>query len=402
VAHDLTAILSFAQDQGASDVHVAPDLPPVLRIRGETVRLDMRPLTPDETHAAIYDLMNDEQKRIFEERRDLDFALEIPGVSRFRANVLMGRRGEQAVFRLVPTKVKTLDELSMPPVLRQLAQKEKGLVVVTGPTGSGKSTTLAAMVDYINETERGHILTIEDPIEFVHPSKKCLVTQREVGPHTQSFTNALRAALREDPDVILVGELRDLETTQLAITAAETGHLVFGTLHTNSASKTVDRIIDIFPSGQQAQVRTMLSESLEGVVAQTLLPSKDGKGRVAALEVLVGVPALRNLIREDKTAQILSVIQTGAQHGMVSLDQSLRDLVMQGRLSREVAMAKSSNPRLFESAGGPAAAPGAGAPANGAAGRPATPPPTGATGAPGPARPAARPEEPKRAGLFGR
>ncbi len=385
---DLTAILSFACDQGASDVHIAPGLPPVLRLRGETVRLDMRALSPEETHAALYDVMNDDQKRIFEATRDLDFALEIPGVSRFRANVLMGRGGEQGVFRVVPTKVKSLDELGMPPVLKQLAAREKGLVVVTGPTGSGKSTTLAAMVDWINENERGHILTVEDPIEFVHESKKCLVTQREVGPHTQSFTNALRAALREDPDVILVGELRDLETTQLAITAAETGHLVFGTLHTNSASKTIDRLIDIFPSGQQAQVRTMLSESIEGVVAQTLLPAKDGKGRVAALEVLVGVPALRNLIREDKTAQILSVIQTGAQHGMVSLDQSLRDLVMQGKLSRDVAMSKSSNPRLFESAAGP----GAAAPAGAAAGmaRPAAP-----------AAAAARPEEPKR-GLFGR
>ncbi|MEO5987828.1 MAG: type IV pilus twitching motility protein PilT [Candidatus Eisenbacteria bacterium] len=388
---DITAIMSFACDQGASDVHIAPDLPPILRIRGETVRLDMRELSPEETHAAIYDVLNDDQKRIFEEFRDLDFALEIPGLSRFRANVLMARRGVQAVFRLVPTTVKTLEELGMPPVLQQLASKEKGLVVVTGPTGSGKSTTLAAMVNWINENERGHILTIEDPIEFVHISKKCLVTQREVGPHTQSFTSALRAALREDPDVILVGELRDLETTQLAITAAETGHLVFATLHTNSASKTVDRIIDIFPSAQQAQVRTMLSESLEGVVAQTLLPAKDGKGRVAALEVLVGVPALRNLIREDKTMQILSVIQTGAQHGMVSLDQSLRDLVMAGKLSREVAMTKSSNPRLFETAAGtghPAQPEGAAAPSAGRVAPSVRPAPA----APGP---------PAKKGLFG-
>ena len=383
MALDITAILAFAQDQGASDVHITPGLPPVLRLRGETVQLDMRPIEPEDTRAAIYDLMNDDQKRVFEERHDLDFAFEIPGLSRFRANVLVQRLGVQAVFRLVPTKVKTLDELGAPPVLRQLAQLERGLVVVTGPTGSGKSTTLAAMVDFINETERCHILTIEDPIEFVHPPKRSIITQREVGPHTGSFTNALRAALREDPDVILVGELRDLETTQLAITAAETGHLVFGTLHTNSASKTIDRIIDIFPSGQQAQVRTMLSESIEGVVAQTLLPSKDGKGRVAALEVLVGVPALRNLIREDKTAQILSVIQTGAKDGMISLDQSLRELVMQGKLSREVAMKRSSNPRLFEApaAGAPGAAPG-GAPAA----RLATPAPA----------PAAKP------GLFGR
>jgi twitching motility protein PilT len=384
MALDITAILSFAHDQGASDVHITPGLPPVLRLRGETVQLDMRSIGPDETRAAIYDLMNDDQKRIFEERHDLDFAFEIPGLARFRANVLLQRLGVQAVFRLVPTKIKTLEELGAPPVLQQLSKLERGLVVVTGPTGSGKSTTLAAMVDYINETERCHILTIEDPIEFVHTPKRSIVTQREVGPHTDSFTNALRAALREDPDVILVGELRDLETTQLAITAAETGHLVFATLHTNSASKTIDRIIDIFPSGQQAQVRTMLSESLEGVVAQTLLPSKDGKGRVAALEVLVGVPALRNLIREDKTAQIMSVIQTGAKDGMISLDQSLRELVMQGKLSREVAAKRSSNPRMFD------------APTPGAA---------GATGTPG--APAAKPAAASglaaaKPGLFGR
>jgi twitching motility protein PilT len=358
MSHDLTALLGFAVEQNASDLHISPYMPPLVRIRGEIMPLDMAPLTGEETHAAIYDILNDVQKRIFEERLDLDFAFEIPGLSRFRANVLLQQHGPGAVFRVVPTKVRTLDEMGMPKVLKTLASREKGLVLVTGPTGSGKSTTLAAMVDYVNESHRGHILTIEDPIEFVHNSKRCLVRQREVGPHTHSFANALRAALREDPDVILVGELRDLETTQLAISAAETGHLVFATLHTNSASKTVDRVIDIFPSGQQAQVRTMLSESLEGVVAQSLLPSKDGKSRVAALEVLVGVPALRNLIREDKTAQILSVIQTGTQYGMQSLDQSLRDLVMQGKLSREEAMKKSSNPRLFDAAGATGATPG--------------------------------------------
>jgi len=356
MAFDLTALMAFAKDEGASDLHISAGMAPMLRIRGEMVRLEMPPLSRDETQAAIYDILNDTQKKIFEERRDLDFAVEIPGVSRFRANVLQQLRGPSAVFRVVPTKVLSLDDLGMPKVLKTLSQLEKGLVLVTGPTGSGKSTTLAAMVDYVNENDRGHILTVEDPIEFVHESKRCLVSQREVGPHTESFTSALRAALREDPDVILVGELRDLETTQLAISAAETGHLVFGTLHTNSASKTVDRIIDIFPAGQQDQIRTMLSESIEGVVAQTLLPSKDGKGRVAALEVLVGVPALRNLIREDKTAQILSVIQTGAQHGMQSLDQSLRDLVMNGKLSREQAMKKSSNPRLFDAAAVPGGA----------------------------------------------
>ena len=392
MAIDLTAILAFAKDEGASDLHISPGLPPVLRLRGEVRALEMPALSPDDTRIAIYDLLNDDQKRIFEERHDLDFAFEVPNLSRFRANVLLQRLGVGGVFRLVPSSVKTLEDLALPPVLKQLASLERGLVVVTGPTGSGKSTTLAAMVDHINATERLHILTIEDPIEFVHQPKLSVVTQREVGPHTHSFTNALRAALREDPDVILVGELRDLETTQLAITAAETGHLVFATLHTNSAAKTIDRIIDIFPSGQQAQVRTMLSESLEGVVAQTLLPSKDGKGRVAALEVLVGVPALRNLIREDKTAQILSVIQTGAQHGMISLDQHLRDLVMQGKLSRDVAMKRSSNPRLFETP-----TPGMGAPVGGAPGavRPAS-------GAPGAAPRPAVPEPARKPGLFGK
>ena len=365
MSFDLPALLTFAKEAGASDVHVSAGTPPLLRIRGTMTQVDLPPLSSDDARHVLFDVLNDAQKKAFEERHDIDFAFELPGISRFRANLFLQLRGPGAVFRLIPNRILSLADLGMPPVLKTLAAKEKGLVVVTGPTGSGKSTTLAAMVDHINQERRGHILTIEDPIEFVHPPKNCLVNQREVGPHTDSFLNALRGALREDPDVILVGELRDLETTSLAISAAETGHLVLATLHTNSAAKTIDRIIDIFPSGQQAQVRTMLSESLEGVVAQTLLPSKDGKGRVAALEVLVGVPALRNLIREDKTAQIMSVIQTGAQHGMQSLDQSLRDLVMQGRLAREEAMRKSSNPRLFEGApSGPAVVPGAGAGAN--------------------------------------
>src|SRR5262245_17534127 len=349
---DITQLLAFGVEQGASDCHLSAGEPPMIRIHGDLKKLDHAPLTKEEAHALVYDIMNDAQRKAFEETHECDFSFEMGTLARFRVNVFMQRKGEGAVFRTIPTKILTLEQLEMPVILKQLCEKEKGLILVTGPTGSGKSTTLAGMVDYLNESFEGHILTVEDPIEFVHQSKKCLVNQREVGPHTRSFANALRAALREDPDVILVGELRDLETTSLAISAAETGHLVFATLHTNSASKTVDRVIDIFPSGQQAQVRTMLSESLEGVVAQSLLPSKDGKSRVAALEVLVGVPALRNLIREDKTAQILSVIQTGAQHGMQSLDQSLRDLVMQGKLSREEAMKKSSNPRLFDAAGG--------------------------------------------------
>jgi len=385
MSFDLTALLGFANDQGASDVHISAGMPPLLRIRGQMTQLDLPELSAEDAHVVLFDVLNDEQKKVFEERRDIDFAFEIPGVSRFRANFFIQQRGAGAVFRLIPNKIISLEDLKMPPVLKELANKEKGLVVVTGPTGSGKSTTLAAMVDHINQTRRGHILTVEDPIEFVHQSKSCLVNQREVGPHTISFAAALRAALREDPDVILVGELRDLETTALAISAAETGHLVLATLHTNSASKTIDRIIDIFPSQQQAQVRTMLSESIEGVVAQSLLPSKDGKGRVAALEVLVGVPALRNLIREDKTVQILSVIQTGAQFGMQSLDQSLRELVMQGRLSREDAMRKSSNPKLFEGA--------AGAPTSAAARPTSEGPSTG--------RPTTPLEPAKKPGMFG-
>src|SRR5262245_3429207 len=348
---DVVGLLRFAKEQGASDLHLSAGMPPMLRIHGEMVRLKSEPLSREDALIAVRSVMTDTQRKNFEQRQDLDFAIDIADVSRFRANAFQHHRGAGAVFRVVPNKVVTLEDLGMPKVLKDLAAKDKGLVLVTGPTGSGKSTTLAAMVDYINENESGHILTIEDPIEFLHQSKRCLVNQREVGPHPERFPVALRAALREDPDVILVGELRDLETTQLAISAAETGHLVLGTLHTNSAPKTIDRVVDIFPPEQQAQIRTMLSESIEGVVTQTLLPRKDGNGRVAALEVLVGVPALRNLIRENKTAQILSVIQTGAQYGMQSLDQSLRDLVMQGRLSREEAMKKSSNPSQFDTPG---------------------------------------------------
>jgi len=393
VAINLTTLLAFAKEQGASDLHISAGLPPLLRLRGQLVRLEMAALTRDDARAAIYDVLSDAQKKVFEERRDIDFALDIPGVSRFRANILVQERGLAAVFRVIPNKIKTLEELGMPPVLKELASKERGLVVITGPTGSGKSTTLAAMIDYVNGSRAGHILTIEDPIEFVHQSKQCLVNQREVGPHTGSFANALRAALREDPDIILVGELRDLETTSLAISAAETGHVVFATLHTNSAAKTIDRIIDIFPSGQQSQVRTMLSESLEGVVAQSLLPTKDGKGRVAALEVLVGVPALRNLIREDKTAQILSVIQTGAAHGMQSLDQSLRELFMAGKISREEVMRRSNNPRLFEQGG-----PGSGAEIDPVQPRPAAPRPGPASASQIAAAVAAAPA--KKPGLF--
>src|SRR5437867_5860071 len=310
---DLRHLLVEAKAKGASDVHISAGLPPIFRVHGDIVRLALPPVTPEEAFEALLGLLTAEQRRHFQERLDIDFGFELRGVARFRGNLFVQRRGPAGVFRVIPSELMTLDQLGMPKVLKAMAMKEKGLVVVTGPTGSGKSTTLAALVDFVNENRTAHIVTMEGPIEFVHESKRCLINQREVGRDTASFAAALRAALREDPDIIMVGELRDLETTSLAISAAETGHLVFATLHTNSAAKTIDRIIDIFPGDQQSQVRTMLSESLEGVVAQTLMPTKDGTGRVAAVEILVGVPALRNLIREDKTAQIQSVIQTGAQ-----------------------------------------------------------------------------------------
>jgi len=344
----VVTLLTSTREAGASDLHLSAGMPPIIRQRGEIVRANLPALTADETRAMLYEIMTAEQRAFFEANHEVDFGFEIPAVARFRANVFEQRRGPGAVFRVIPTKIRTLEELGCPPVLREMAMKERGLVLVTGPTGSGKSTTLAAMIDFVNANKQGHIITIEDPIEFVHESKKCLINQREVGSHTKDFAVALRSALREDPDCLLVGELRDLETTSLAITAAETGHLVFGTLHTNSAAKTVDRLIDVFPGDRQAQVRTMLSESLEGVIAQSLIPTADGTSRVAALEILIGIPALRNLIREDKTAQILSIMQVGSQHGMQTLDQALKDLVTSGRITRDEALKRTTNPRLFE------------------------------------------------------
>jgi twitching motility protein PilT len=310
----------------------------------------------------VYEILNDDQRRLFEEHRDLDFAIEVGEVARFRVNVFNQRNGEGAVFRVVPTQIRSFQELELPDVVQTLALRENGLVLVTGPTGSGKSTTLAAMIDLVNSSQKKHIITLEDPIEFVHRSKKCLVNQREIGSHTKSFAAALRAALREDPDVILVGEMRDLETIGLALTAAETGHLVFGTLHTKSAPKTVDRIIDAFPPSQQQQVRVQLAEALQGVVSQILLPTKDRKGRVAAFEIMVATVAIRNLIREGKTHQMPSSIQTGTQAGMQSLEQALRNLVMQGRIDRvhaegfvqssSAGSAGSLGPAVAGSAGG--------------------------------------------------
>ena len=343
---EITELLAFAVEQGASDCHLSAGEPPMVRIHGDLKKLDNPSLTKEEVHTMVYDIMSDNQRRNFEETHEADFSFEMGTVARFRVNVFMQRRGEGAVFRTIPTKIVTLEQLGMPPMLRNLCDKEKGLILVTGPTGSGKSTTLAAMIDYLNNSFEGHILTIEDPIEFVHPSKKCLVNQRELGPHTYSFANALRAALREDPDIILVGEMRDLETIQLALTAAETGHLVFGTLHTSSAPKTVDRIIDVFPPNQQAQIRAQFAESIEAVITQTLLKKKGG-GRTAALEIMTGTTAVRNLVREGKIHQIPGTMQVSQKDGMQTMDMALLDLVARGIVVKEEAQAKTMNPNLF-------------------------------------------------------
>lgn len=346
---DITELLTFAHRSGASDVHLSAQEPPRVRIHGDMKRLEHPALSPNEVHDMLFDIMSDSLRRVFQETNDIDFSFELGDIARFRVNVFRGRRGEAAVFRTIPTKVMTIEDLGLPSILKEICDKEKGLVLVTGPTGSGKSTTLAGMIDYVNEEVEGHILTIEDPIEFVHASKKCIVNQREVGPHTMSFANALRGALREDPDVILVGELRDLETISLALTAAETGHLVFGTLHTSSAPKTVDRIIDVFPAAQQEQIRTMFSESIQAVITQTLLKKKAG-GRIAALEILIGTPAVRNLIREGKIHQIPSAMQTGQKMGMQTLDMALIDLVRRNMVSVEEAQSRTLTPTLFADA----------------------------------------------------
>ncbi|MBX3160186.1 MAG: type IV pilus twitching motility protein PilT [Deltaproteobacteria bacterium] len=332
----ISALLRFAVAQKASDLHLSAGEAPMMRVHGDMYRVDMPALTPEDTHALIFDVMNDAQRRTFQEKLEADFAFALDDDLRFRVNVFVQNRGEGAVFRTIPTKIPRFDELGLPPVLRHLCDEEKGLVLVTGPTGSGKSTTLAAMIDYINETMAGHILTLEDPIEFVHRPKRSLVNQRQVGTQTLSFNAALRGALREDPDVILVGELRDLETISLALTAAETGHLVFATVHTSSAAKTVDRLVDVFPPAQQNQVRAMLSESLLGVCTQMLL-AKQGGGRAAALEILVGTSAVRNLIREGKTHQIPSAMQVGGRAGMQTMEAAVTDLIQRGVVAIEEA-----------------------------------------------------------------
>jgi len=348
---DITQLLTFGVEQNASDCHLSSGEPPMLRVNGDLKKLDLPALSQEEVHGLIYDIMNDTQRKTFQESLECDFSFEMGGLARFRVNVFMQRKGEAAVFRTIPTKILTLEQLNMPAILKQMCEKEKGLILVTGPTGSGKSTTLAAMVDYLNKTFEGHILTIEDPIEFVHESKKCLVNQRELGPHTRSFANALRAALREDPDAILVGEMRDLETIQLALTAAETGHIVFGTLHTSSAPKTVDRIIDVFPPNQQSQIRAQFAESLEAVITQTLLKKKTG-GRIPALEIMTGTTAIRNLIREGKIHQIPGTMQVSQKDGMQTMDMALQSLVTRDLVTKEEAQAKSMTANLF----GPSAA----------------------------------------------
>jgi twitching motility protein PilT len=340
---DISDLLAFSVKNKASDLHLSAGLPPMIRVHGDVRKINVPAMDHTQVHDMVYDIMNDGQRKVYEETLECDFSFEIPNLARFRVNAFNHNRGSGAVFRTIPSKILTLEQLNCPPIFKEIADTPRGIVLVTGPTGSGKSTTLAAMVDYINENEMGHILTVEDPIEFVHTSKKCLINQREVGPHTLSFQNALRSALREDPDVILVGEMRDLETIRLALTAAETGHLVFGTLHTSSAAKTVDRIVDVFPAAEKDMVRSMLSESLRAVISQTLCKTKDEQGRVAAHEIMIGTPAIRNLIRENKVAQMYSAIQTGQNIGMQTLDQNLQDLVRRNVISANEARGKAAN-----------------------------------------------------------
>ncbi len=344
---DVSDLLAFSVKNKASDLHLSAGLPPMIRVHGDVRKINMPAMDHSQVHDMVYDIMNDGQRKFYEENLECDFSFEIPNLARFRVNAFNQNRGAGAVFRTIPSKVLTLEQLNCPPIFKEIAATPRGIVLVTGPTGSGKSTTLAAMVDYVNENDYGHILTVEDPIEFVHQSKKCLINQREVGPHTLSFANALRSALREDPDVILVGEMRDLETIRLALTAAETGHLVFGTLHTSSAAKTIDRIVDVFPAAEKEMVRSMLSESLRAVISQTLLKTKDESGRVAAHEIMIGTPAIRNLIRENKVAQMYSAIQTGQNVGMQTLDQNLQELVRRNMISLAEARGKAANKDAF-------------------------------------------------------
>lgn len=343
---DITELLAFSVKNKASDLHLSAGLPPMIRVDGDVRRINVPPMDHKMVHSLVYDIMNDKQRKDFEEFLETDFSFALPGIARFRVNAFNQNRGAAAVFRTIPSQVLTLEELGAPQVFKEMCMHPRGLVLVTGPTGSGKSTTLAGMIDYINDNHYGHILTIEDPIEFVHESKRCLINQREVHRDTLGFSEALRSALREDPDIVLVGEMRDLETIRLALTAAETGHLVFGTLHTSSAAKTIDRIVDVFPAAEKDMTRSMLSESLMAVISQTLL-KKTGGGRIAAHEIMIGTPAIRNLIREDKVAQMYSSIQTGLGVGMQTLDQCLKDLLAKGLISKQDAKDKAKNKEEF-------------------------------------------------------
>ena len=348
---DMAQLLIATIEKNASDLHLTVGNPPMLRIHGSILPLEagLPPLTAEDLHLSLYDILSEDQRKRLERDKEIDFALELRNVGRFRANFFHTRRGEGAAFRYIPSKIKSLGELGLPePTLKEICDRRKGLILVTGPTGSGKSTTLAAMIDHINSTRNDHIITIEDPIEFVHDHKKSIVNQREVGSSTHSFANALRSALREDPDVILVGEMRDLETISLALTAAETGHLVFGTLHTMNAPKTVDRVIDVFPPQQQQQIRVMFAEAISAVISQVLLKRKDGRGRMAALEVMIATPAIKNLIREGKTHQIATIIQTSQKIGMQSMDQVLKNLAMTGKVDFKEAKMYATNADLFE------------------------------------------------------
>jgi len=346
MAVEIDQLLSFAVKNKASDLHLSSGVPPMIRVDGDIKRINMPDLSHKEVHSMIYDIMNDKQRKAYEEFFETDFSFDIPDLARFRVNAFNQSRGAGAVFRTIPSSILTLEDLAAPKIFKDIAMYPRGIVLVTGPTGSGKSTTLAAMIDYINDNRPDHILTIEDPIEFVHESRRCLINQREVHRDTLGFNEALRSALREDPDVVLVGEMRDLETIRLALTAAETGHLVFATLHTSSAAKTVDRIVDVFPAGEKDMVRSMLSESLRAVISQTLL-KKNGGGRIAAHEIMIGTAAIRNLIREGKIAQMYSAIQTGHGVGMQTLDQCLQDLLAKGLVNREEARYKAQNKEAF-------------------------------------------------------